>query len=237
MVVHVAGYQGAEGVPHQPDRDPGVPTVHLGDRRPHVVLFGYAASMAALRIACPAEIEPYGAGAKGPGGAPCGLDDVVAAVTPVERVRMRHHDTGDGPGVIDDVGGEVHTIGRGQGHGFAVHRPHGTVPRVPPSDDKLAIKMLNDRLLVRMPDKEGERRSMGGILIPATAQLSKRLVWAEVVALGQNVRSAEVGDQVLFSPEDRYEVEVQGVDYIMLRERDLHAVAASRIDGHTGLYL
>jgi chaperonin GroES len=103
--------------------------------------------------------------------------------------------------------------------------------------DKLPIKMLNDRLLVRIPDKDGERRSSGGILIPATAQMAKRLVWAEVVALGQNVRAAEVGDQVLFSPEDRYEVEVQGTDYIMLRERDLHAVAASRIEASTGLYL
>ena len=103
--------------------------------------------------------------------------------------------------------------------------------------DKIAIQMLNDRLLVKIPDKDGERRSMGGILIPATAQVSKRLVWAEVVALGQNVRSCEVGDQVLFGPEDRYEVEVSGIDYIMLRERDIHAVAASRIDGHTGLYL
>ncbi|MEY2609454.1 MAG: hypothetical protein RLZZ128_103 [Actinomycetota bacterium] len=103
--------------------------------------------------------------------------------------------------------------------------------------DKLPIKMLNDRLLVRIPERDGERRSSGGILIPATAQISKRLVWAEVVALGQNVRSAEVGDRVLFSPEDRYEVEVGGTDYIMLRERDIHAVAASRIDGHTGLYL
>ena len=102
--------------------------------------------------------------------------------------------------------------------------------------DKMAIQMLNDRLLVKIPDKDGERRSMGGILIPATAQVSKRLVWAEVVALGQNVRSCEVGDQVLFGPEDRYEVEVSGVDYIMLRERDIHAVAASRTDGHTGLY-
>ena len=105
------------------------------------------------------------------------------------------------------------------------------------SDDKLPIKMLNDRVLVRIPDKDGERRSMGGILIPATAQLSKRLVWAEVVALGQNVRTAEVGDRVLFSPEDRYEVEVGGTDYIMLRERDIHAVAATRIEASTGLYL
>ena len=103
--------------------------------------------------------------------------------------------------------------------------------------DKMAIQMLNDRLLVKIPDKDGERRRRGGLLLPATAQVSKRLVWAEVVALGQNVRSCEVGDQVLFGPEDRYEVEVSGVDYIMLRERDIHAVAASRIDGHTGLYL
>jgi chaperonin GroES len=97
--------------------------------------------------------------------------------------------------------------------------------------------MLADRLLVRIPEKDGERRSSGGILIPATAQVSKRLVWAEVVALGQNVRSAEVGDQVLFSPDDRYEVEVGGSDFIMLRERDLHAVAATRIEASTGLYL
>lgn len=103
--------------------------------------------------------------------------------------------------------------------------------------EKLPIKMLSDRLLVRIPEKEGERRSSGGILIPATAQLSKRLTWAEVVAIGQNVRAAEVGDQVLFSPEDRYEVEVGGVDYIMLRERDIHAVAASRIEASTGLYI
>ena len=111
------------------------------------------------------------------------------------------------------------------------------VPKEASTDDKLPIKMLNDRVLVRIPEKDGERRSTGGILIPATAQLSKRLTWAEVVALGQNVRSAEIGDRVLFSPEDRYEVEVGGTDYIMLRERDIHAVAAKRIEASTGLYL
>ena len=105
-------------------------------------------------------------------------------------------------------------------------------------EQKLPIKMLNDRLLVRIPDKDGERRTQGGILIPATAQMAKRLVWAEVVALGQNVRSAEVGDLVLFSPEDRYEVEVRGDDYVILRERDVHALASRRLDSEgTGLYL
>ena len=98
--------------------------------------------------------------------------------------------------------------------------------------------MLNDRIMVCIGPAEGERRSSGGILIPATAQVGKRLTWAEVVAVGPNVRSMETGDKVLFNPEDRYEVEVRGVDYIILRERDVHAVAAQRLEeGSTGLYL
>jgi chaperonin GroES len=104
--------------------------------------------------------------------------------------------------------------------------------------DKMPIKMLNDRILVRMSGAEGERRSNGGILIPATAQMGKRLTWAEVVAVGPNVRSVEEGDQVLFNPEDRYEVDVRGEDLIILRERDVHAVASPRLaEGSTGLYL
>lgn len=104
--------------------------------------------------------------------------------------------------------------------------------------DGLPIKMLNDRILVSIDGPEGERRSTGGILIPATAQVGKRLTWAEVFATGPNVRSMEPGDRVLFNPEDRYEVEVRGCEYIILRERDVHAVAAPRLEGvSTGLYL
>jgi len=104
--------------------------------------------------------------------------------------------------------------------------------------DKLPIKVLSDRVLVKRGGDEGERRSTGGILIPATAQMSKRLAWAEVVAVGPNVRAMEPGDQVLFNPEDRYEVEVRGDEFIILRERDVHAVAAKRLEeGSTGLYL
>ena len=59
-----------------------------------------------------------------------------------------------------------------------------------------------------------------------------------MVATGANVRSVEVNDRVLFDPEDRAEVEVRGDDYVLLRERDLHAVASERLeDGQTGIYL
>jgi chaperonin GroES len=105
------------------------------------------------------------------------------------------------------------------------------------ADKKLAIKMLSDRLLVKLPREDGERRSSGGIVIPATAQVAKRLVWAEVVGVGANVRTVHLGDRVLFGPEDRFEVEVGGEDYLILRERDIHAVAGEHVEGSTGLYL
>ncbi|MGN6599335.1 MAG: GroES family chaperonin [Actinomycetes bacterium] len=98
--------------------------------------------------------------------------------------------------------------------------------------------MLHDRVLVSHDAEAGERRSGGGIVIPATAQMGKRLAWARVVAAGANVRSVQVGDRVLYDPEERAEVELRGTDYVLLRERDIHAVAAERItDNQTGLYL
>lgn len=106
--------------------------------------------------------------------------------------------------------------------------------------DKLPIRMLHDRVLVRTDTPEGERRSTGGIVIPATAAVGRRLAWAEVVAVGQSVRTVESGDRVLYDPEDRAEVEVRGVAYVLMRERDLHAVAAERLgssEDSTGLYL
>lgn len=98
--------------------------------------------------------------------------------------------------------------------------------------------MTADRILVVPPIQIRERKTRGGILIPATAESeARRAVWGEVVAVGPMVRSAEPGDLVLFPPEHGYEVEVRDEDYIVLRERDIHAVASERSEGKTGLYL
>ncbi len=104
-------------------------------------------------------------------------------------------------------------------------------------DSKLEIQMLHDRVMVRLVDEEGERRSSGGIVIPATAQIAKRLSWGEVCGIGNHVRTVQVGDRVLFSPEDQFEVEVRGCTYLVMRERDLQAVASERAEHGTGLYL
>ncbi|GEB65257.1 10 kDa chaperonin [Sinomonas atrocyanea] len=103
---------------------------------------------------------------------------------------------------------------------------------------RLPLRMLHDRILVELDKEASERRSASGIVIPATAMLGKRLAWAEVVAAGPSVRQVAVGDHVLFDPEDRAEVEVGAKDYVLLRERDLHAVAESGEPARDlGLYL
>ena len=105
--------------------------------------------------------------------------------------------------------------------------------------DKLPIQMLHDRVLVSIDSAEGERRSSAGIVIPATAQMGKRLAWSKVVAVGAHVRTVVLGDRVLFDPEDRAEVELHGTAYVLLRERDIHAIASERLEDAAapGLYL
>jgi len=102
----------------------------------------------------------------------------------------------------------------------------------------LPIRMLHDRLLVELDAESSERRSAAGIVIPATAVVGKRLAWARIVAVGQQVRQVSLGDTVLFDPEDRSEVELSGATYLLLREKDVHAVARpDPAREGTGLYL
>ena len=95
----------------------------------------------------------------------------------------------------------------------------------------MGFKPLHDRVLLRRVGEE--EKSAGGIIIPDTAQ--EKPSEGVVVAVGSGVRAddgsvraldVKEGDQVLFSPEDRHEVEVQGDDFLILRERDVHAIAA-----------
>ena len=72
------------------------------------------------------------------------------------------------------------------------------------------IRLLHDSVIVRPGADEGERRSTGGIVIPATAQVGRKLAWERVVSIGPTVRTIEVGDRVLFEPEDHGSVELHG---------------------------
>jgi chaperonin GroES len=110
-------------------------------------------------------------------------------------------------------------------------------PAVSEPDATEKIRLTADRVLVRMPD-ESERRSKGGLVIPATAAPhAKRCVWSEVILIGPEVRNLRPGDHVLFLPQTGLEVDVRGESYLLLRERDVQGIASERVDPTGGQYL
>lgn len=111
-------------------------------------------------------------------------------------------------------------------------------PRSRKTASGAAIRLTGDRLVVRAPEN-GERKSAGGLLIPATAAPApKRLAWGDVALVGPDVRVAKEGDRVLFLPSSGLEVEIDGEDLTLLRERDVQAVSAAPAEERTpGQYL
>ena len=105
-----------------------------------------------------------------------------------------------------------------------------------PADPEL--RLTGDRLIVRTPNN-GERKSAGGLLIPATAvPAPRRLLWGDVTLVGPDVRVAKTGDQVLFLPQSGLEVELEGEELMLLRERDVQAVQSPKgADRPSGQYL
>jgi chaperonin GroES len=107
-------------------------------------------------------------------------------------------------------------------------QPHPAVPN---------IRLTGDRLLVRVPE-DAERKSKGGLLIPATAATPiRRCVWSDVVLTGPEARNVKQGDRVLFIPHTGLEADVDGEVFLLLRERDVQAIASERTDAHAGQYL
>jgi chaperonin GroES len=111
-----------------------------------------------------------------------------------------------------------------------------------PTEDEAAgpasrMRLTADRILVRIPD-DSERKSKGGLLIPATAATPvKRCIWSDVVLVGPEARNIRVGDHILFIPHSGLEVEWNGATFLLLRERDVQAVASERTDPRPGQYL
>ena len=100
-------------------------------------------------------------------------------------------------------------------------------PRSKKTAGGTSIRLTGDRLVVRTSDN-GERKSAGGLLIPATAAPApRRLSWGDVALVGPDVRVAKEGDRVLFLPSSGLEVELDGDDLVLLRERDVQAVSSA----------
>lgn len=86
------------------------------------------------------------------------------------------------------------------------------------------IKPLADRVLVE--PAAAELKTAGGIIIPDTAKEKPQK--GTVVAVGKGKKdepmTVKVGDQVLYGKYSGTEINVEGNDYLIMRESDILAV-------------
>lgn len=94
---------------------------------------------------------------------------------------------------------------------------------------KLQLKPLADRVVVKK--LEAEEKTAGGIVLPDTAK--EKPQQGEILAVGpgkfddKGVRQpmeVKVGDKVLFAKYSGTEVKIDGVEYLILAERDILAI-------------
>jgi chaperonin GroES len=93
----------------------------------------------------------------------------------------------------------------------------------------MKIRPLQDRILVRRVQEE--EKTKGGIIIPDTAK--EKPIEGEIVAVGSGkvlengkVRALDVkaGDRILFGKYAGNEIQVDGVEHLILREDEILGV-------------
>lgn len=93
----------------------------------------------------------------------------------------------------------------------------------------MKIKPLGDRVVVKMVETEETTKS--GIVLPGSAK--EKPQFAEIMAVGPGgmvdgkevVMEVKTGDKVIISKYSGTEVKVDGVEYTILRQSDILAIA------------
>lgn len=88
----------------------------------------------------------------------------------------------------------------------------------------LNIKPLADRVLVE--PAQAETKTASGIIIPDTAKEKPQR--GKVIAVGEGKKdepmTVKVGDMVLYGKYSGTEINVDGQEYLIMRESDIYAV-------------
>ena len=93
----------------------------------------------------------------------------------------------------------------------------------------MKFRPLHDRVVVRRV--ESEERTMGGIIIPVTA--NEKPQEGEVIAVGPGARDengqiqaldVKVGDRILFGKWSGTEVKIDGEELLIMKESDIMGV-------------
>ncbi|MBL0913252.1 MAG: co-chaperone GroES [Bacteroidia bacterium] len=86
------------------------------------------------------------------------------------------------------------------------------------------IKPLHDRVVVK--PAEAETKTASGIIIPDTAKEKPQR--GEVVAVGDGKKdepvTVKVGDVVLYGKYAGTEIQIEGTEYLIMRESDIYAI-------------
>ena len=86
------------------------------------------------------------------------------------------------------------------------------------------VKPLSDRVL-SLP-KPAEEKTAGGLIIPDTAK--EKPLAGKVIAVGPGTKDVQmevkVGDQVLYGKYAGQEIQIDGVDYLMMKQNDILAI-------------
>lgn len=86
------------------------------------------------------------------------------------------------------------------------------------------VKLLKDNLLVE--PFEAEQRTSGGIIIPSTAK--EKPTRGKILSVGNGTKDEpmelKVGDEVLYSKYSGTEIQLDGVDYVILKQNDVLCV-------------
>ncbi len=86
------------------------------------------------------------------------------------------------------------------------------------------VKPLSDRVLVE--PNPAEEKTAGGLFIPDTAK--EKPLAGKVVAVGPGTAEVtmevKVGDQVLYGKYSGTEINVDGKDYLIMRQNDILAI-------------
>ena len=89
---------------------------------------------------------------------------------------------------------------------------------------KVSLKPLADRVLVQ--PAEAEQKTKGGIIIPDTAKEKPQK--GKVIAVGTGKKdepmTVKTGDTVLYGKYAGTEINIEGQDYLIMRESDIFAV-------------
>jgi chaperonin GroES len=88
----------------------------------------------------------------------------------------------------------------------------------------MSIKPLADRVLVK--PAAAEEKTVGGIIIPDSAK--EKPLKGEVIATGNGTKDEEMvlkpGDNVLYGKYAGTEIELEGVQYLIMRQSDVLAI-------------